>query len=113
MMQINDVNRAWLRERYGIEDLMNPYQNINAGTAMLGELKTKYGIHRAMMAYQYGEAGMARKVAKGVTTSTATENAYKQRDLYKQIIAPLREQAKAPEKGPFFVTIGRLRHILK
>jgi soluble lytic murein transglycosylase-like protein len=86
IMQINDVNKAWLSERWGIEDLMNPYQNIDAGTAMLGGLTDKYGAHRAMLAYQYGEAGMARKLASGVTTSAAIEKAYKQREVYKELL---------------------------
>ena len=87
IMQINDVNRGWLSERWGIEDLMDPYQNIDAGTAMLGGLQDKYGSHRAMLAYQYGEAGMARKLANGVTTSTAIEKAYRQREVYKELLA--------------------------
>jgi soluble lytic murein transglycosylase-like protein len=86
IMQINDVNKAWLSERWGIEDLMDPYQNIDAGTAMLGGLTDKYGAHRAMLAYQYGETGMARKLANGVTTSTAIENAYRQREVYKELL---------------------------
>jgi soluble lytic murein transglycosylase-like protein len=86
IMQINDVNKAWLNERWGIEDLMDPYQNIDAGTAMLGGLTDKYGAHRAMLAYQYGEAGMARKLANGVTTSTAIEKAYRQREVYKELL---------------------------
>jgi soluble lytic murein transglycosylase-like protein len=87
IMQINDVNKAWLSERWGIEDLMDPYQNIDAGTAMLGGLTDKYGEHRAMLAYQYGETGMARKLASGVTTSTAIEKAYEQREVYKELLA--------------------------
>jgi soluble lytic murein transglycosylase-like protein len=87
IMQINDVNKAWLSERWGIEDLMDPYQNIDAGTAMLGGLTDKYGEHRAMLAYQYGETGMARKLANGVTTSTAIEKAYRQREVYKELLA--------------------------
>jgi soluble lytic murein transglycosylase-like protein len=87
IMQINDVNKGWLSERWGIEDLMDPYQNIDAGTAMLGGLTDKYGEHRAMLAYQYGETGMARKLANGVTTSAAIEKAYKQREVYKELLA--------------------------
>lgn len=86
IMQINDVNRKWLRDDYGITDLMDPYQNIDAGTAMLGRLTSKYGVHNAMLAYQYGEGGMARKLKQGITTSTAIEKAYKQRDYYRKII---------------------------
>ena len=87
IMQINDVNRVWLKENLGIDDLMDPYQNIDAGTAMLSGLADKYGTHKAMLAYQYGEAGMAKKVARGITTSAATENAYRQRDIFKEMIS--------------------------
>lgn len=86
IMQINDVNRKWLREKYGITDLMDPYQNINAGTAMLGELTQKYGPHNALMAYQYGEGGMQAQFKKGNTTSHAIQEAYRQRDYYRTII---------------------------
>lgn len=87
IMQINDVNKKWLQDHYGIEDLMDPYQNIDAGTAMLGTLTQKHGEHKAMMAYQYGEIGMRRKLSQGRTTSVAIEAAYRQRDYYKKLIA--------------------------
>lgn len=86
IMQINDVNRQWLLDNFGITDLMDPYQNIDAGTAMLGRLTGKYGSHNAMLAYQYGEGGMAKKLKQGITTSTAIEQAYTQRDYYRKII---------------------------
>lgn len=86
LMQINDVNRGWLYEKHGIEDLMDPYQNIDAGTSLLGELYKKYGEHGAMLAYQYGENGMQKKMDEGVTTSKSIEAAYRQRDYYRQIV---------------------------
>lgn len=85
IMQINDVNKKWLYEDYGVEDLMDPYQNIDAGTAMLGVLTEKHGAHKAMLAYQYGESGMIRKLNQGQTTSIDIERAYRQRDYYKQL----------------------------
>lgn len=86
IMQINDVNKGWLYEKYGISDLMDPYQNIDAGTAMLGSFAGKYGTHGAMMAYQYGEGGMVRRVGEGQTTSPAVEAAYRQRDYYRDLV---------------------------
>lgn len=86
IMQINDINREWLKDKHGITDLMDPFQNIDAGTAMLGNLTSKYGPHNALLAYQYGEGGMARRLKQGITTSTAIEKAYKQRDYYRKII---------------------------
>jgi len=87
IMQINDVNRGWLRSEYGITDLMDPYQNITAGTAMLGEYISEYGDEKAaLLAYHYGEAGMRRKAAQGVTTNKAVTIALDMRDTYKQMI---------------------------
>lgn len=69
IMQINDVNKDWLYEEYGIDNLLDPMQNIDAGTAMLGKFTAKYGEHGALMAYQYGETGMQKKLEEGVTTN--------------------------------------------
>lgn len=82
IMQINDVNRGWLLEQHGIVDLMDPKQNIEAGTIMLGGLVEKYDVHRALMAYQYGEQGMKRKLWEGVTTNRQISMLYeKQQDI--------------------------------
>lgn len=69
IMQINDVNKDWLFQEHGISDLMDPRQNIGAGTAMLAHFIEKYGEHDALMAYQYGETGMQQKFEQGVTTN--------------------------------------------
>jgi soluble lytic murein transglycosylase-like protein len=79
IMQINDVNRGWLAEKHGITDLMDPKQNIAAGTTMLGGFTNKYGEHNALLAYQYGEAGMRRKLAQGVTTNKQIQLLYSKR----------------------------------
>ena len=86
IMQINDVNKGWLYERYGIDDLMDPYQNIDAGTAMLGSLMDKYGTHFALIAYQFGEAGMKQRVGRGQTTHSLIDALYSQRDYYRGIV---------------------------
>lgn len=85
-MQINDVNKGWLRDLYGINNLMDPYQNIDAGTAMLGTFTNKYGPHYALLAYQYGETGMKRQISRGKTTNQLVELVYRQRDYYRQFI---------------------------
>lgn len=82
IMQINDVNKGWLAKELGITDLMDPKQNIIAGTTMLGRLTEKYGEHNALMAYQYGEGGMQRKLSQGVTTNKQIQLVYtKQADF--------------------------------
>ena len=76
LMQINDVNRAWLARDHGINDLLDPHQNIAAGTGILGQLTDRHGMHNALMAYQYGESGMKRRLAQGITTNKLIEALY-------------------------------------
>lgn len=75
LMQINDCNKGWLAEQCGITDLFDPYQCIDAGTEILHRLSHN-GEHGMLMAYQYGEAGMKKQIAKGVTTNSSIEKAY-------------------------------------
>lgn len=82
LMQINDVNRPWLEAEHGIQDLLDPYQNIDAGTAILGGYFAKYGENQALMAYQYGEQGMLQKVAGGMETNFLTEKVKAKRDEF-------------------------------
>ena len=87
IMQINDVNKGWLYEQLGIDNLMDPYQNIDAGTAMLGALMDKYGLHFALIAYQFGESGMKQRVGRGQTTHSLIDAIYSQRDYYRGIVS--------------------------
>jgi soluble lytic murein transglycosylase-like protein len=69
LMQINKVNYGWLREE-GIEPLEYP-GNIDAGVLMLGNLLGKYADpHKALMAYNAGEAGAKRLWDRGIYTSS-------------------------------------------
>ena len=77
LMQINDVNRGWLSERYGIYNLMDPFQNVDAGTMILADLLSRYGEPYALMAYQFGEGGMLRMVGDG---ASATEHSRRVRE---------------------------------
>ncbi len=83
LMQINDVNRQWLFEKYGIDDLLDPYQNIDAGTAILAGYFAEYDEPYALMAYQYGESGMLEHAAGGMTTNALTVKVQNKRDEFK------------------------------
>lgn len=67
LMQINDCNKQELDEEFGEGlDWLNPYDNIQAGVFMLGELYKKYNDeHTILMAYNFGEAGMRKAKANG------------------------------------------------
>lgn len=70
LMQINSCNHEWLAEELGLDDMMDPYQNIAAGTYILGIAFKKYGDpHQALMAYNMGDSGMSRAWAEGYRSS--------------------------------------------
>lgn len=74
LMQINKTNHDWLSEELGIEDFLDPHQNIHAGVYMIAKLIHKYGdTSKALMAYNMGERGAANYWATG-TYSTAYSN---------------------------------------
>ena len=86
IMQINDVNRAWLHKELSIDDLMDPYQNINAGTEILGRFTEKYGERNALLAYQYGETGMQRKLRDDSNSSKQITQLYQKQAEYQAML---------------------------
>jgi hypothetical protein len=67
-MQINACNFSWLRAK-GVEPLDHK-GNIEAGVLMLSEAVHKYGdYHRALMAYNCGDAGAQRLWNNGYYSS--------------------------------------------
>jgi len=58
LMQIHKINWARLSSKLGIDDFMEPKNNIMAGVHMLSELISKYGEYEAVLVcYNRGEAG--------------------------------------------------------
>lgn len=71
IMQINICNHEWLSEELGITDFLDPYQSIDAGTHIIASLLLKYqDLHKALMAYNYGEAGARSHWNRGTYTSS-------------------------------------------
>ena len=59
LMQINPEYHAERMERLGVEDLLDPYDNILAGTDFLAELFREYGdIYAVLMYYNAGYDGL-------------------------------------------------------
>jgi len=83
LMQINDVNRGWLEERHGIYNLMDPFQNIDAGTMILGDLLSRHEERLALIAYQFGESGMRRVVGDGADINALTRRVREKRDEFR------------------------------
>ncbi len=58
LMQINVCNHEWLTEQIGVEDFLDPEENIRAGLHILSLFCEKYDdAHHVLMAYNMGESG--------------------------------------------------------
>jgi len=81
LCQINQCNLGWLREK-GVTDIYDPLQNARACLLILGPLWAKHEPHKALMAYQYGPTGAAKKWVKGQVTSYHSRQVLKQAEVY-------------------------------
>lgn len=71
LMQINKCNHDWLSKELNITDFLDPYQSIDAGTHIFASLLLKYeDPHKALMAYNFGEAGARKHWDRGIYTSS-------------------------------------------
>ena len=67
LMQINVQNHTYLKEKLGISDFLNPYDNIRAGMFTLRNLFEKYETpEKVLMAYNMGETGASRLWEQGI-----------------------------------------------
>lgn len=71
LMQINQCNHGWLSETYGINNFLDPQQNILGGVKILASLYHSYeDPNRILMSYNMGESG-ATTAWKNGTYSTS------------------------------------------
>lgn len=67
LMQINECNHSWLTETLGVDDFLDPYQNIRAGCFVIRKLFEKYDdTAMVLMAYNMGENGASNLWKKGI-----------------------------------------------
>lgn len=84
LMQINKCNHEWLGGKLGIVDFLDPYQNVDAGIYLLQYLLHKYEDPAlALMCYNLGEGGAAKRWHEGIYTTTYTDKVLA---YYNQII---------------------------
>jgi hypothetical protein len=80
--QINSVNHDSMKVKYGLDDLRDPYQNIDAGFIILNNLMKKYGDETiALIAYNMGETGMRRITQTQSTTGYSKKVLQKKQEL--------------------------------
>ena len=71
IMQINRINHRWLTNEHGITNFLCVEQSILSGIIIISSLIEKYeDLHKALMAYNMGEAGARRHWNQGTYTST-------------------------------------------
>lgn len=74
LMQINKNNHDWITQTIGVEDYLDPVQNIRAGMFILRKLFEKYQKPSlVLMAYNMGETGAARLWKQGIYSTDHTE----------------------------------------
>jgi soluble lytic murein transglycosylase-like protein len=70
LMQINKINHGWLKEKYGITDFLDPYQNVLCGINILsGHLRNCGNLEKALMSYNMGTVGADNLWKQGIRTT--------------------------------------------
>ena len=83
LMQIRDINSEELARTLGVTDLLNPYENIEAGVFILRTLFEKYDDASAVcMAYNMGERGASVLWEHGVYETTYSRKVLETADFY-------------------------------
>lgn len=74
LMQINKCNHEWLREKHGITNFLDPFQNVYCGIAILADHYKRFGdVDKALMAYNLGANGAKKKWDNNVFKTRYTE----------------------------------------
>lgn len=75
LMQINEFNHEWLYSTLKLNDMLDPYQNVQAGVYMLSDFLLRYdNIATALMCYNLGEGSAKLLVKRGIRSSSYSES---------------------------------------
>lgn len=74
LMQINKCNHNWLKKQYGVDNFLDPKQNLLCGiSVMAAHLKNNNGDWvRALMCYNQGTMGARKSWARGIYETSYT-----------------------------------------
>lgn len=96
LMQIWESNHLDRMEALGVDDLYNPYHNMQVGVNFLAELNSRYlessGAHCVLMAYNMGASGANKLWAKGIYSTTYTKQILQRAQEIKQEIQDQQDQ---------------------
>lgn len=88
LMQINQANHEWLKERLSITDFLDAKQNIRAGVFVLRKLFEQNGgdVNKILMAYNLGQAGAEKLWKQGIHSTAYSEKIIKRQiEFQKQL----------------------------
>lgn len=88
LMQINQANHEWLKERLSITDFLDAKQNIRAGVFVLRKLFEQNGgdVNKVLMAYNLGQAGAEKLWKQGIHSTAYSEKIIKRQiEFQKQL----------------------------
>lgn len=95
LMQINSFNNEWLRETLGVTDMLDPYQNVQAGIYILNschksvernfpDVAGEQKLHMILMSYNMGFTGANRNCwSNNIYSSRYSEKIMSYYELYK------------------------------
>lgn len=87
LMQINICNHDWLREKHGITDFLDPFQNVLCGITILADHYNRFGdVDKALMAYNLGANGAKKKWNNNIFETRYTEKVNSAWEGYKDEI---------------------------
>lgn len=85
LMQINKVNHGWLADELGINDILDPRQNIKAGVYMLSQISRDYDTpQEILMVYNCGEYGARTRWKRGIYKTAHTEKVLRRMESLKR-----------------------------
>lgn len=85
LMQINKNNHDWITQAIGVDDYLEPTQNIRAGMFVLRKLFEKYQKPSlVLMAYNMGETGAGRLWKQGVYSTDYTEKVLQYQEQFNE-----------------------------
>ena len=85
IMQINKCNHKWLSSSLGVDNFLDPKQNIECGIYMMSRLLLKYqDVSKALMAYNLGEGGAAKLWKQNIYSTRYSRAILDKQNLIKQ-----------------------------
>ena len=91
LMQLNSRYADYLCERFGADDLRDPYQNIEVGIRLLASYIRPYGEHDALLAYHMGEGTMLSLRESGQETTAYAQAILRKREEYRAALEALQK----------------------